>query len=162
MAAHTALLGLPDILESLGLNVVVSEGWEQGQTLSGAPYLWTNPDDDSDRSLAYPPSSYMVHHTAGDDATIPSVAESVANAWIGLERGGRLYQYGDGTPTIALVTAGPATTSAGKGHKPAAWDHTFQNLRVPYRAEGPTRYLRCFSTVLRSQLRQCVKASALS
>ena len=135
---HTALLNLPDILENLGLNVVVSDGWEQGQQSGGVDYLWTQPDDDGDRSHDYPPSCYMVHHTAGDDATIPPVATSKANAWIGLLReDGRLYQYGDGTPTIALVTAGPATISAGSGFRPAAWDYTFQNLRAPWDALGP-------------------------
>ena len=54
-----------------------------------------------------------------------------------MERDGRLYQYGDGVPTIALVSGGPARISAGSGYEPAAWDYTFQNLRAPWKAEGP-------------------------
>jgi hypothetical protein len=170
LSIHTALLDLPAILNGLGLNVVVSDGWEDGQCdlISAASieeamalgefrsegdepfdrdlevanggvwdhYRWTDPDTGV-RSHSNPPSSYMVHHTAGASATIPSVNDSKANAWIGLMRDdGRLYQYGSGVPTIALVSAGPARISAGSGYKPAAWDYTFKNLRAPWKAEG--------------------------
>jgi len=53
-----------------------------------------------------------------------------------LERGGRLYQEGGGTPTIYLATAGPARVSSGYGYRPALWDYTFNDRRAPARAQG--------------------------
>ncbi len=131
MNIHTALLDLPDVLDELGLNYVVTQGWEYGQ----GNYLWTTPDG----MMAYhnPPSGYMVHHTATSGYTPPPVDTSKANAWIGLLRDGRLYQTGGGTPTIVLSSAGPCRISSGYGYRPAAWDYTFNDLRAPLLAGGP-------------------------
>ncbi len=131
MSIHTALLDLPDILSEMGFNVQVTGGWELGQ----GDYLWTTPDGYG--SYDNPPSGYMVHHTAGTAATPPPHDTSKANAWVGLERDGKLYSSGGGTPTIVLSTAGPCRTSSGYGYRPAAWEYTFNDRRAPWRAEGP-------------------------
>lgn len=131
MAVHTYLLDLPDVLEGLGLNVWVADDWELGQ----GNYLWTNPHTNIG-SYDEKPFGYMVHHSAGSSATPPPHDTSKGSAWIGLERGGKLFQEGGGLPTIYLASAGPARTSAGYGYKPAAWDYTFKQLRAPAHAEG--------------------------
>jgi hypothetical protein len=137
MSKHTALLDLPDFLRGLGLNVVVSDGWEEGQCKGNNHYLWTDPETKAP-SHSNPPSGYMVHHAGSPSATIPPVRTSKAGAWIGLLRSdGKLHHQGGGKPTIALVSAGPARTSSGFGFPPAAWDHTFKDQRAPWRAGGP-------------------------
>lgn len=138
MTIHTALLPLPAMLTDLGLNVIALDGWDEAQ----GNYLWTDPDSGA-QGYDRPPSGYMVHHSAGSQAT-PRVGGpgtgsdwSKANAWIGLDRGdGRLYQEGGGDPSIWLVSAGPARISSGYGFKPAAWDYTFKDLRGPAHATG--------------------------
>ncbi len=132
MANHTALADLPQKLTSLGLNVEVADGYDQGQ----GNYLWTDPDT-GQGSYDNPPSGYMVHHTAGSAATPPPHDTSKAGAWIGLKRGDRLYQEGGGIPTIYLATAGPARVSSGYGYRPALWDYTFDDKRAPWDALGP-------------------------
>ena len=130
---HTALLALPEILEEFGVNVLVADGWAEGQ----GGYLWTDPDT-REGSYDQPPSGYMVHHTASSSATPPPADTSKANAWIGLLRDdGRLYQYGEGIPTVYLASAGPARISSGYGYRPSAWNHTFKDKRAPWRSEGP-------------------------
>ncbi len=128
----TALSDLPGILTDMGYQVEVTDGWIYGQ----GDYLWTDPWDGS-QSEQHPPSCYMVHHTAGKAATPPPAATSKANAWIGFKSGDRLYSHGTGAPTIVLSTAGPARISSGYGYRPAAWDYTFQDVRAPWKAEGP-------------------------
>ena len=131
MNRHTALLRLPGLLRSSGLNVEVAPNWEYGQ---GA-YLWTDPTDGT-QTFDQPPSGYMVHHSGSASATPPSAYTSKAGAWIGLKRGDRLYQEGGGVPTIYLASAGPARISSGYGYKPALWDYTFKDRRAPWRAQG--------------------------
>jgi len=131
MSIHTFLLDLPDVLESMGFNVEVADGYELGQ----GHYLWTDPASGVG-SYDGKPHGYMVHHSAGSAATPPPHDTSKAGAWIGLKRGTRLYQEGGGTPTIYLATAGPARVSSGFGYKPALWDYTFKQLRAPARAGG--------------------------
>ena len=130
MSKHTALLGLPDALEALGLNVMIATDWDEGQCNGSDHYLWTNPDTNG-KSHSNHPRAYMVHHTAGSAATPPDHQNSKANAWVGLERGGRLYQAGGGVQTIYLASAGPCRVSSGYGYKPAAWDYTFKERRAP-------------------------------
>ena len=130
----TALVDLPDMLESMGFDVDVHPDWLEGQCSGSDHYLWTSPTGQQSHDLG--PSAYMVHHTAGQSATPPDHQTSKANAWIGLKRGDRLYQYGTGKPTIYLASAGPCRTSSGYGYKPAAWDYTFKEKRAPWRAEG--------------------------
>ena len=132
MTQHTALADLPAVLEEMGLNVIVADDWLDGQ----GNYLWTDPHT-GQGSYDGTPSAYMVHHTAGSSATPPDHSDSKANAWIGLERDGRLYQEGGGTPTIYLATSGPCRVSSGYGYRPAAWDYTFEGRRAPVNAEGP-------------------------
>ena len=84
MSRHTALLGLPDVLRGFGLNVVVSDGWEEGQCKGNDHYLWTDPQTKAG-SHSNPPSGYMVHHSGAAEptsATIPPVGTSKAGAWI--------------------------------------------------------------------------------
>ena len=132
MTDHTALADLPQKLTSLGLNVEVADGYDEGQ----GNYLWTDPDT-GQGSYDNPPSGYMVHHTAGSSATPPPHDTSKAGAWIGLKRGDRLYQEGGGIPTVYLASAGPARVSSGYGYRPALWDFTFQDERAPWDALGP-------------------------
>ena len=131
MSTFTALADLPEILEGMGFNVLVAQDWLLGQ----GEYLWTDPDTGA-QSYNGAPSAYMVHHTGTDTATPPPHDTSKANAWIGLLRGGRLYQTGGGIPTIYLATAGPSRTSSGYGYRPAAWDYTFKGHRAPPHAQG--------------------------
>ena len=131
MSTHTFLLDLPDVLEDMGLNVVVADGYELGQ----GDYLWTNPHTERG-SYDEKPFGYMVHHSAGTAATPPPHDTSKASAWIGLWRDGRLYTTGGGTPTIYLASAGPARVSSGYGYRPAAWDYTFEERRAPAKAQG--------------------------
>lgn len=135
MTIHTALVDLPSLLEDLGLNVMLATDWLEGQCNGGSHYLWTDPFSNAS-SHDEKPNGYMVHHTAGSAATPPPHDTSKAGAWIGLERGGRLYQEGGGTPTIYLATAGPARISSGYGYRPALWDNTFLDQRAPARASG--------------------------
>jgi len=128
---HTFLLDLPDVLEGLGLNVWVADGYEYGQ----GDYLWTNPHTEVG-SYDEKPYAYMVHHSATSSATPPPSDTSKASGWIGLLRDGKLYQDGGGEPTIYLASAGPARISSGYGYRWAAWDRTFKELRAPVRAEG--------------------------
>ena len=132
MTVHTFLQDLPGILEGMGFNVIVADGYELGQ----GDYLWTDPHTNT-RSYDHKPNAYMVHHTGSLSATPPPHNTSKANAWIGLLRGdGRLYQDGGGTPTICLASAGPARISSGYGYRPAAWDYTFTGRRALAKAEG--------------------------
>jgi hypothetical protein len=119
------------VLEEMGLHVLVADNWLDGQ----GNYLWTDPHTGVGSYDGHP-WAYMVHHSASASATMPPHDTSKANAWIGLFRDGRLYQYGDGVPTVYLASAGPARISSGYGYKPAAWDYTFQQRRAPARAEG--------------------------
>ena len=135
MPTFTALTGLPDALDDLGLQVWVADGWKEGQCEGDDHYLWTDPDTE-DKSHDLPPYGYMVHHTAGTSATPPPHDTSTANAWIGLERDGKLYQDGGGVPTVYLASAGPCRISSGYGYRWAAWDRTFLDLRAPAHAEG--------------------------
>jgi len=135
MTDHTALLDLPSILVNMGLQVWTADQWLAGQCSGSSHYLWTDPDTGAN-SHDEKPSGYMVHHTAGSAATPPNHQDSKAGAWIGLERDGRLYQEGGGTPTIYLASAGPARISSGYGYRPALWDYTFRDLRAPARAQG--------------------------
>ena len=135
MSTFSALVDLPSVLVNLGLRVTLADDWLAGQCSGSSHYLWTNPDSNA-QSHDEPPHGYMVHHTAGSAATPPPHDTSKANAWIGLERGGRLYQEGGGIPTIYLASAGPARISSGYGYRPSAWDHTFRDLRAPVRAAG--------------------------
>lgn len=129
---HTALQALPDLLRKAGLHVIVADDWELGQ---GA-YLWTDPHTEA-QSYDQAPSGYMVHHTAGDSYPMRSHSLMPANALIGLDRGDdRLYQDGEGVPTVYLASAGPARISSGYGYRPAAWDYTFRDERAPVHAEG--------------------------
>ena len=128
---HTFLLDLPDVLEALGLNVWVADGYEYGQ----GNYLWTNPHTNVG-SYNEKPFGYMVHHSASSSANPPPSDTSKASAWIGLLRDGKLYQEGGGVPTIYLASAGPARISSGYGYRPAAWDYTFEERRSPAKAEG--------------------------
>lgn len=128
---HTFLLDLPEILEGMGFNVWVADGYEKGQ----GNYLWTDPHTGRG-SYGEQPYGYMVHHSASSQATPPPHDTSKASAWIGLLRGSKLYQEGGGTPTIYLASAGPARISSGYGYRPAAWDYTFKELRSPARAGG--------------------------
>jgi len=109
----------------------VANGYEYGQ----GNYLWTNPHTGVG-SYNEKPFGYMVHHSASSSATPPPSDTSKASAWIGLERDGRLYQDGGGTPTIYLASAGPARISSGYGYRPAAWDYTFEQRRAPVKAQG--------------------------
>ena len=131
MTIHTYLIDLPDVLEALGYNVEVADGYELGQ----GNYLWTNPHTGAG-SYDGKPYGYMVHHSASSSATPPPHDTSKASAWIGLKRGDRLYQEGGGVPTIYLASAGPARVSSGYGYRPAAWDYTFEQKRAPARAQG--------------------------
>ena len=135
MSIHSALVDLPSILVNLGLQVWVGDDWLAGQCKGSDHYLWTDPDTNQ-KSHDFPPFGYMVHHTAGSAATPPPHDTSKANAWIGLERGGRLYQEGGGVPTIYLASAGPCRISSGYGYRPSAWDYTFKDLRAPAHAQG--------------------------
>ena len=135
MPNFTALQDLPSALINLGLQVWTADQWLEGQCNGSDHYLWTDPDTNQ-KSHDLPPFGYMVHHTAGSAATPPPHDTSKANAWIGLERGGRLYQEGGGVPTIYLASAGPARISSGYGYKPALWDYTFNDLRAPAHAQG--------------------------
>jgi len=128
---HTFLLDLPEILEGMGFNVEVADGYDQGQ----GNYLWTDPHTGV-QSYHGQPSGYMVHHSASSSATPPPHDTSKASAWIGLWRDGRLYQDGGGIPTIYLASAGPARISSGYGYRPALWDHTFEQKRAPAKAQG--------------------------
>lgn len=133
---HTALEDLPVVLEGLGLRVVDMAGWLEAQ----GKYLWSDLVTGA-QGYDLPPSTYMVHHTAGSAAR-PVVRDtsgrwSVANAWVGLDDGtGRLTQSGAGVPTIYLTSSGPARVSAGYGYKPAT-ESAAQGIRPPWRAEGP-------------------------
>ena len=131
MSIHTFLLDLPEILEGMGLNVWVADGYELGQ----GNYLWTNPHTNRG-SYDEKPWAYMVHHSGSPSATPPPHDTSKASAWIGLRRGDRLYQEDGGIPTIYLASAGPARVSSGYGYRPAAWDYTFEEERAPARAQG--------------------------
>lgn len=133
---HTALLDLPTILESYGFAVDVGEDWDQGQCFDQYHYRWTDPHTGVG-SHAEKPHAYMVHHTGGSAATPPDHQISKANGWLGLKRGDRLYQSGEGVPTLYLATAGPSRYSSGYGYMPSAWDYTFKQLRAPAHAEGP-------------------------
>lgn len=135
MGLFTALEDLPAILESMGVPVVVTDDWLQGQCDGSDHYLWTDPWSHA-QGHELPPSGYMVHHTASVSATPPSAFSSKANAWAGLWRDGKLYTTGGGVPTIVVSSAGPARISSGYGYRPAAWDHTFMDHRAPARAEG--------------------------
>ena len=128
---HTFLLDLPDVLEGMGFNVEVADGYPEGQ----GNYLWTNPHTGRG-SYDEQPFGYMVHHSASSAATPPPHDTSKASAWIGLKRGTRLYQEGGGIPTIYLASAGPARISSGYGYRPALWDYTFQQRRAPAKAQG--------------------------
>lgn len=82
-------------------------------------YYWV---DENGRHYAYQgePVGHHNHHTASSGYT-PFVrnasGKTKANAWAGLRRGTRLYQFDGGVPTIALASAGPANYSAGAGNK---------------------------------------------
>ena len=132
MSEFTALQDLPDVLEGMGLNVLVADDWLYGQ----GDYLWTDPHTGI-QSYDGHPWAYMVHHSGSTAATPPPHDTSKANAWGGLLRDGRLYQEGSGVPTIYLASAGPARTSSGYGYRPAAWDYTFREHRAPPHAQGP-------------------------
>lgn len=135
MTLHTALLDLPSELSSLGLNVVVLDGWDAAQ----GDYLWTDPLTEK-RSYDQEPSGFMVHHTAGIVARpvvrTSSGQWSKANAWAGLwDPGtGRLYQDQPGglDPAIVLTSSGPARVSSGYGFWPLLEDYVFQDLVPPY------------------------------
>jgi len=140
---HTALLPLPEVIKSLGLNVMALEGWDEAQ---GA-YMWTDPENGSQR-YENAPSCYMVHHTgskagaSGGAEAVPVVQNSSgvwskANAWIGLWDGERkLYEVApsgvDVTPAIILTSAGPARYSSGFGVWSLFRDYLSKDIRAPY------------------------------
>jgi len=133
VSEHPFLTDLPNVLATAGLNVMISEHWLDGQCRGSDHYMWTDPVT-GDKSHTGSPSAFMVHHTAGTRATPPPTDTSKANAWIGLERDGKLYQTGGGVPTIYLASAGPTRIGSGYGYRLAAWDYTFKQLRAPVKA----------------------------
>lgn len=133
MTQHTQLLDLPARLTAMGLNVQVAPDWDLGQCRGGDHYLWTDPENGA-KAHDGRPSCYMVHHTAGTAYTLPPHDTAKAQAWIGLLRDGRLYQHGQGVPTIWLASAGPCRISSGFGWRPAAWDFAFRDRLAPAHA----------------------------
>jgi len=129
MSQHTAMLWLPDALEAAGINVVELSGWDTAQ----GSYYWTDIDS-GHQSYEEKPTCFMIHHTATSGAT-PKVGEpnawSKANCWAGLWKDGRLFQAGDGVPTIVFTSAGPARISSGYGHGPTLHD-VAADVRVPW------------------------------
>lgn len=90
------------------------DGWkfnEQG-------YYWTDVHTDNHHGYNGVANGHLNHHTASAGYT-PYVknesGQTKATGWLGMRRGGRLYQGGGGVPTIALASAGPADYSAGSG-----------------------------------------------
>ena len=136
---HTALLDLPDILTSMGLNVLIADDWAQGQCqpVNQFHYCWTNPHTEIGGDHEEHPHAYMVHHSASRRATLPDHDTSKASAWAGLLRAdGKLYQSGEGSPSLYLASAGPARISSGYGYWPALSEYAFQGRRAPALAEG--------------------------
>lgn len=134
---HTALVELPDLLRDLGTRTIVLDGWLQAQ----GSYWWRD-SVSGFQGADVAPSCYMIHHSAGTSAR-PVVRDaagrwSVANAWIGLDRGdGVLRASGDGEATVVLTAAGPARYSAGQGYWPALQAAIADDRDPPLRAEGP-------------------------
>jgi len=154
MTEHSSTLWLPAALRANGINVIELDGWSEAQGL----YFWTTPEEGTIGDYDGDPSCYMIHHT-GSSAATPEVRNSrgqwsKANCWAGILRGGRLYQDGDGVPTVVFTAAGPARVSSGYGYWPTAQE-VFNDVRVPWRQEnrdGPfalNRYAWNVETVCR-------------
>ena len=133
---HTAMLWLPQALRDAGVNVIELDGWKEAQGL----YFWTQPQEGTIGDFDEPPKLFMVHHTAGSAATpvvrTSSGQWSKANCWAGVMRGGRLYAYGDGEPTVVFTSSGPARVSSGYGNWPTAL-RVMNDERVPYDQMDP-------------------------
>jgi len=134
-ALHLGLKDLPSLLTSKGVNVITAPYWLEGQCRGNDHYMWEDMANVGSHDNL--PMAYMVHHAGTSAATPPPFNLSKGNAWGGLLRDGKLYQSGDGIPTIYLASAGPARISAGYGYWPAFRDYTAQQKRCPWDAEGP-------------------------
>lgn len=93
--------------------------WElSGWKVNEQGYYWTNIFTNQHNGYNGVANGHLNHHTASSGYTPfvkNSKGQTKANGWVGMRRGDRLYQSGDGVPTIALTSAGPADYSAGSG-----------------------------------------------
>lgn len=144
MYEHQALLPLPDLLRASGINVVELDktfdlydgtvGWKQNK--QGYYFL-----DEKGKHFGYQgkPNGWVWHHTA-TSAYTPNVRnrsrQTKAMLYMGLTRGSdRMYQEGDGIPTVAFASAGPANYGNGSGNKPVLVDYVAADVRF----NGPQR-----------------------
>lgn len=110
---------LVDALLEAGIppeSILELDGWK----LNEQGYYWTDPDTDEHHGYDGVASCHLNHHTATSGYTPyvkNSSGQTKANVWGGMLRGDRLYMEGDGIPTLAIASAGPADYSAGQGRR---------------------------------------------
>jgi hypothetical protein len=129
VSVHQSLLWLPDALRDAGINFAEMHGWKTNQP----GYYWTNEDS---RHFGYngDPVGWVWHHTASLGYT-PYVknanGQTKANLWMGLARGNRLYQEGNGPPTTVITSGGPANYSEGSGKRVVLTDYVAEDRHFP-------------------------------
>ncbi len=129
MPEHQTLLWLPDALRDAGINFAELHGWKTNQ--SG--YYWTN---ENNQHFGYngDPVGWVWHHTASLGFT-PYVknaqGQTKANLWMGLARGNRLYQLGNGPPTVVLASGGPGNFTEGSGRRNVLTNYVALDNRFP-------------------------------
>ncbi len=133
MTDHTALLWLPDALHDAGIAFAELTGWKANK----AGYFWTREDDTDDEYIGEP-VGWMWHHTATTGYTprvVNANGRTKANLWMGLARGNRLYEAGNGPPTVVIASGGPANFSAGAGKRWVLDSYVAEDVRF----HGPQR-----------------------
>jgi len=109
-----------EALRHSGVNVVVLDTW----WVPDSSYKWRTGQ----------PEGAMWHHTA---TTAYTPNDEKANQWAGIMRGDRLYQDGDGEPTLVLANQYPARISSGYGVKALFDDYVCQDRRFVGRQTAP-------------------------
>lgn len=112
-----------DALRHSGINVVVLDCWNDPDP----GYVWRTGT----------PTGAMWHHTASTSYSVSDYMREKANQWAGILRGDRLYQSGDGVPTIVLANQNPAPTSSGYGVRAVHDDYVVRDLRFLGRQTEP-------------------------
>jgi hypothetical protein len=133
---HTAMLAIPELCRTAGLNVKVLDGWEYNKQ----GYFWV---DSNGRHHGYggEPNGHIHHHTASPQYTPNVVAngKTKANMYAGLARPGtdRLFSTGGGIPVVVFASSGPANFGNGPGWKSVVTDYVCKDREFP----GPLRKL---------------------
>ncbi len=115
MPEHQTLLWLPDALRDAGIPFAELHGWKANQP----GYYWTN-EESIHFGYNGDPVGWAWHHTATSGFTPyvkNSQGQTKANLFMGLARGNRLYQLGNGLPTTVFSSGGPGNFTEGKGRR---------------------------------------------